>query len=69
MSQVARLRVPRGWANKMLGRGRGVQYVHCVMPKCIMVKLGGNENEKHRKCVKTRTFYQIRGKSVKAGGK
>ena len=22
---------------------RGVQYMHCVMPKCIMVKLGGNE--------------------------
>ena len=22
---------------------RGVQYVHCVMHKCIMVKLGGNE--------------------------
>ena len=22
---------------------RGVQYVHCVMHKCIMVKVGGNE--------------------------
>jgi len=23
--------------------GRGVQYVHCVMHKCIMGKVGGNE--------------------------
>src|SRR6218665_1918688 len=28
---------------------RGVQYVHCVMHKCIMVKVGGNKN--HRKHV------------------
>ena len=25
---------------------RGVQYVHCVMHKCIMVKVGGNENDR-----------------------
>ena len=31
---------------------RPVAYVHCVMHKCIMVKLGGNE--KHVKYVKTR---------------
>jgi len=30
-------------------QGRPV-YVHCVMHKCIMVKLGGNE--KHKKYVK-----------------
>ena len=29
---------------------RGVQYVHCVIHKCIMVKVGGNE--KHIKYVK-----------------
>ena len=29
---------------------RSVQYVHCVMHKCIMVKVGGNE--KHIKYVK-----------------
>jgi len=23
---------------------RGVQYVHCVMHKCIMVKVGGKRN-------------------------
>jgi len=23
---------------------RGVQYMHCVMHKCIMVKLGGTKN-------------------------
>src|SRR6218665_2845431 len=28
---------------------RGVQYVHCVMHKCIVVKVGENEN--HRKHV------------------
>ena len=28
---------------------RGVQYVHCAMHKCIMVKVGGNE--KHTKYV------------------
>ena len=42
-------------------RGRGVQYVHCVMHKCIMVKVGGNEI--HVKYVKTRQFYEIRGES------
>ena len=31
---------------------RGVQYVHWVMHKCIMVKVGGNEI--HRKYVKSR---------------
>ena len=31
-------------------RIRGIQDVHCVMHKCIMVKAGGNE--KHRKHVK-----------------
>ena len=31
---------------------RGVQYVHWVMHKCIMVKVGGNEI--HRKYIKTR---------------
>jgi len=32
-----------------------VQYVHCVMHKCIMVKEGGNE--KHINYLKTRKFY------------
>jgi len=41
----------------------GVQYVHCVMYKCIMVKLGGNE--KHIKYVQTRKFYEIRGEFAK----
>jgi len=36
-------------------RGKGVQYVHCVMQKCIMVKVGGNEN--HIKYVNTPKFY------------
>ena len=31
-------------------QGRPVAYVHCVMHKCIMTKLGGNE--KHIKHVK-----------------
>ena len=33
----------------------------------MVVKLGGNE--KHRKYVKTRKFYEIRGKFVKVDGK
>jgi len=34
---VVALAVLRGW---------GVQYVHCVMHKCIMVKLGGKRENK-----------------------
>src|SRR6218665_2996251 len=36
--------------------GRGVQYVHCVMHKCIMVKLG--RNKKHIKYVKNVNFLR-----------
>ena len=46
---------------------RGVQYVHCVIHKCIMVKVGGNEI--HVKYVKTGQFYEIRGKFCKSRGK
>ena len=44
---------PLGEENKAEegGLGRGVQYVHCAMHTCIMVKVGGNENR--RKYVKT----------------
>ena len=45
---------------------RDVQYVHCLMHKCIMVKVGGNDI--HVKYVKTRTFYEIRGEFAKVGG-
>jgi len=31
----------RGIVNRHLVPGRGVQYVHWVMHKCIMVKVGG----------------------------
>jgi len=46
---------------------RGVQYVHCVMHKCIMVKLGGTKNTMYvkKKVKKTRKFYEIRGKFEK----
>src|SRR6218665_1086735 len=54
----------KNWGSEMFDQG--VQYVHCVMHKCIMVKVGGNE--KHRKCVKTRKFHEIRGKLGKVGG-
>jgi len=47
---------------------QGVQYVHCVMHKCIMVKVGGG-NEIHTKHVKTREFFESRGKFVKVEGK
>jgi len=45
---------------------RGVQYMHCVMYKCIMAKVGGKR--KNRKQVKARKFYEIRGKFAKVGG-
>ena len=38
------------FCNSLFYSIRGVQYVHCVMHKCIMVKLGGNET--HVKYVK-----------------
>src|SRR6218665_618711 len=46
---------------------RGVQYLHWVMHKCIMVKVGGNEI--HVKYVKSRLIcVKQRGKFVKVGG-
>jgi len=48
--------------------GQGVQYVHCVMHKCIMVKLG-RQRKTHKVCKKTRKFYEIRGKFAKSRGK
>ena len=50
-------------------KGRGVQYVHCVMNKCIMVKLAGG-NKKHRKYVKKHVnFTKSGGKFAKVRGK
>ena len=46
---------------------RGVQYMHCVMHKCITVKAGG-ETKNTESMQKTCEFYEIRGKFVKAGG-
>ena len=42
---------------------RGVQYVYCVMHKCIMVKVGGNEI--HVKYVKTRNLTKSEGEILK----
>jgi len=39
---------------------KGVQYLHWVMHKCIMVKVGGR-NEIHRKYVKSRWFFRKQG--------
>ena len=46
---------------------RGVQYVHCVMHKCIMVKVGGYE--KHIKYVKHVNFTKMSGEFAKVGEK
>src|SRR6218665_1756562 len=46
---------------------RGVQNVHCVMHRCIVVKVEGNE--KHRKYVKTLSFTESGGEFAKVGGK
>src|SRR6218665_581199 len=47
--------------------GRGVQYVHCVMHKCIMVKVGGKRNT--CKACKKHVNFQKQRKFVKVGGK
>jgi len=39
--------------------------MHCVMHKCIMVKLGGNE--KHKVCKKHKNFTKSGGKFAKVG--
>ena len=39
---------------------RGVQYVHWVMHKCIMVKVGG-KRKNTESTYKTPQFYEIRG--------
>src|SRR6218665_349881 len=46
---------------------RGVQYVHWLMHKCIMVKVGGKRNT-HKVCKKQVNFYKTGGKFVKVGG-
>src|SRR6218665_2579075 len=43
---------------------RGVHYVHCVIRKCIMVKVGGNEI--HIKYVKTRECFENMGEIFKS---
>ena len=45
---------------------RGDEYVHCLMHRCIMGIVGGNEI--HVKYVKTRKFYNIRGEICKSRG-
>ena len=40
--------------------------MHCVMHKCIMVKLRGNEED--RKYLKQRKFYEIMGEIFKSRG-
>ena len=46
--------------------GRGVQYVHCVMHKCIMVKVGHQKNVGHQKKGKRNTCEcsEIRGENL-----
>ena len=41
--------------------------MHCVMHKCILVKVGGDKI--HVKYVKTRQLYEIRGEFCKSKGK
>ena len=45
---------------------RGVQYVHCVMHKCIMVKVGGGK-EKHKICKKYVNLTKSGGHFFKVG--
>ena len=50
-----------------IGLYRGVQYVHWVMRKCIMVKLGGKRNTR-KVCKKQVNLSKTLGKFVKVGG-
>ena len=47
---------------------RGVQHIHCVMHKCIMVKLGGKQ-ETHKVRKKHVNLTKSAGKFQKVGGK
>src|SRR6218665_3868275 len=50
-------------------RSRGVQYVHCVMHKCIMVKVGGKRNTHKKKEIKKyMNLSKTGGKFFKVGG-
>jgi len=46
---------------------RGAQYVHWVMHKCIMVKVGGEQNTR-KVCKKQVNLCKTGGKFVKVGG-
>src|SRR6218665_3152924 len=50
-----------------LVKARGVQYVHWVMHKCIMVKVGGKRNT-HKVFKKQVIFSETGGKFIKVGG-
>jgi len=46
--------------------------VHCVMHKCIMVKVGVNENHRiyaTESMYKTRKFYEIKGENLAKQGR
>ena len=49
------------------GNSRGVQYVHWVMHKCIMVKVGGKRNT-HNVCKKQVNFSKTGGTFLEVGG-
>jgi len=51
------------------GDCRGVQYVHCVMHKCIMVKVGEkrkshNVCKKHVNLPETEGIFKSRGETI-----
>src|SRR6218665_3797704 len=46
---------------------RGIQYVHCVMHKCIMVKVG-EKGKAQKVCKNTANFTKSGGKFAKVGG-
>ena len=51
----------------MVGYCRGVKYVHWVMHKCIMVKVGGREITQ-KACKKLLNLWKTGGKFLKVGG-
>src|SRR6218665_4033062 len=55
----------RFWLSPGLAPGRGVQYVHWVMHKCIMVKVGGKNT--HKVCKKLLNLWKQGGNFGKQG--
>src|SRR6218665_451970 len=67
LQKITRLNGNTGHMYNVVTAFRGIQYVYCVMHKCIMFKVGGNE--KHKVCKKHVNFTNLGGNLEKQRGK